>query len=125
MFKGKGEQVESGNNPTGVNNIVEGTKITGDIECNGNFRLGGELVGNLKTKGRLVVGVNGKIVGDVICNEASIEGAIEGNVQVNKEMSIKSTGKMNGVVNAGSYLIESGAVINGEFKTNGGQGIQK
>ena len=59
-----------------INRIVEGTSIEGEIKCESNIRIDGSFVGNLSTKGRLVVGPNGRIEGTVNCQNAEIEGLV-------------------------------------------------
>jgi len=39
-----------------INQIGVGTEITGDVSTNGDIRIDGNLNGNLKTKGKLVIG---------------------------------------------------------------------
>ena len=39
-----------------INIINEGTLIKGDITANGDIRIDGELIGNIESKGRIVIG---------------------------------------------------------------------
>ena len=57
-----------------TNRIVEGTTIKGDIISQADFRLDGELIGNFQTKGKIVIGPAGSVIGDIICKNADIEG---------------------------------------------------
>ena len=57
-----------------TNRIVEGTSIIGDIVSKADFRLDGELIGNFTSQGKLVIGASGVIKGEIICNNADIEG---------------------------------------------------
>jgi cytoskeletal protein CcmA (bactofilin family) len=65
-----------------LNKIVENTSITGDIDSLTNMRVDGKIKGTLKVKGKLVLGTNGSVEGEIMCENAEIEGKITGNIQV-------------------------------------------
>jgi cytoskeletal protein CcmA (bactofilin family) len=110
MFKKDSNQATSSggemNNKT--NRIVEGTKITGDIVTQADFRLDGELIGNFKSNGKLVIGASGIIKGDVNCKNADIEGRFDGKIQVIELLNLKSTATIHGEVSIGKLAVEPG-----------------
>ena len=59
-----------------ANLINAGTIIKGDIDCQGDIRFDGILTGNLSTKGKLVIGANGEVKGDIVCANCDIDGNI-------------------------------------------------
>ena len=114
MFKGgNGKAAGPANSPDRLNRIVEGTSITGDVKTDSNFRLDGSLDGTLSSTGKLVIGVTGKIVGEIVCSNADIEGEIQGNIKVDGLLMIKSTAKIVGNIVAGKIGIETGAKFEG------------
>jgi cytoskeletal protein CcmA (bactofilin family) len=98
---------------TSINRIVEGTSIKGDIKCESNIRIDGIFVGDLITKGRLVVGPNGKIEGNVTCQNAELEGQVKGKIQVQQLLTLKSTAKVDGDMVTDKLAIEPGATFTG------------
>lgn len=92
-----------------TNRIVEGTVIRGDIISKADFRLDGELIGNFESTGKLVIGPAGSITGDIICNNADIEGKFKGNIQVTEVLNVKSKASINGEVTVGKLSVEPGA----------------
>lgn len=96
-----------------INLIGTGTRITGDIVSNGDVRIDGILSGNISLKGRLVVGPQGKIEGDVHCQNADISGEIKGKVQVAEMLALKQTAKINGDITTGKLVVEPGANFTG------------
>ena len=46
-----------------INLLGVGTEIKGDIHSNGDIRIDGSLVGNLKTVGKVVIGETGAVKG--------------------------------------------------------------
>lgn len=105
----KNQAIEGGS----VNLIGTGTKIIGDIHSNGDVRIDGNLVGNLTTSGKFVLGPNGVIEGNVSSNNADLSGEIKGSVNVNEMLSLKSSAKINGDIITGKLAIEPGAMFTG------------
>ncbi len=96
-----------------INLIGVGTQIIGDIISSGDVRIDGTLNGNVKLNGRLVIGPNGKIEGNVICQNADISGEIKGTVEVVEMLALKATAKILGDMITGKLSIEPGAVFTG------------
>lgn len=92
-----------------TNRIVEGTSIIGDIVSKADFRLDGELIGNFTSQGKLVIGASGVIKGEIICNNADIEGEFQGKIKVLETLNIKSSARIQGEVAVGKLSIEPGA----------------
>lgn len=92
-----------------TNRIVEGTSIVGDIVSKADFRLDGELIGNFTSQGKLVIGATGAVKGEIICNNADIEGEFHGKIKVLEILNIKAAAKIHGEVAVGKLSIEPGA----------------
>lgn len=105
----KGQAIEAGS----VNLIGNGTKITGDINSNGDVRIDGTLVGNIVTSGKFVLGANGVVEGNVTSNNADLSGEVRGTVTIEEMLSLKSTAKINGDIVTGKLAIEPGAMFTG------------
>lgn len=103
----------SGSESGAINLIGSGTTINGDIQSSGDVRIDGTLTGNITLNGRLVIGPNGKIEGNVICQNADISGEIKGKVQIAEMLSLKATAKILGDIATGKISIEPGAVFTG------------
>ncbi len=107
---------KSNNQPTNdqLNKIVENTRITGDVDSMTNIRVDGNIKGTLNVKGKLVLGTNGSVEGEIRCENAEIEGTITGNIQVSGLLSLKATSKINGDITTQKLSMESGALHNGK-----------
>ena len=120
MFKGTNngtsQKVGDVNAPDRLNRIVEGTSIQGEINAESNLRIDGTVKGHVMTKGRLVVGITGKIEGDIICQNADIEGIVLGTIQVAELLSLKATAKLDGEMITNKLHIEPGAEFSGTCK---------
>ncbi|MCP1995077.1 polymer-forming cytoskeletal protein [Flavobacterium sp. HSC-61S13] len=102
-----------------TNRIVEGTTITGSIETIADFRLDGILLGNFTSQGRLVLGPRAEIRGDVVCENADIEGVVEGKMNVSKLLILKSSAVVSGEVTVGHLSVELGATFTASCKMTG------
>ena len=71
--------------------IENSTLIKGDIVSEGDLRIDGTLEGSIKTKGKIVVGKEGIIKGDVSCTNADVEGKIDGNLFVSENLNLRAT----------------------------------
>ncbi len=107
------------NSPDRLNRIVEGTVIQGDITSESNIRIDGKHTGTIQTKGRLVVGSNGHIEGEIRCANADIEGTFIGKISVSEQLALKSTAKLEGDIITGKLSIEPGAKFSGSCSMGG------
>lgn len=101
-----------------INRIVEGTTFEGNIRSDSNIRIDGVFNGDLTTSGRLVIGTNGKLKGNVACADCEVEGKIEGQLQAKGKVSLKATARVEGEVFYGQLAIESGAELSGTCYIN-------
>ncbi len=106
--------------PEKLNRIVQGTDIEGLVNSDSNIRIDGNVKGDIKVKGRLVVGASGTIVGEVHCENADIEGNISGKIHVNGLLSLKSTARLDCDIVTKKLAIEPGAVFTGKCEMGGG-----
>ena len=83
------------------------------------MRIDGKVKGTVEIKGRLVIGPNGEVDGEVQCNNADIEGAFSGTLAVKELLHLKSTAKVSGNISTGKLAIDPPAVINGNIDMGG------
>ncbi len=95
-----------------TNRIVEGTTIKGDISSLADFRLDGHLVGNFNSKGKIVVGPAGSVTGEIVCENADIEGKFDGKIIVNDLLNLKAKSIIKGQVFCGKLSVEPGVDFN-------------
>jgi cytoskeletal protein CcmA (bactofilin family) len=113
MFTNKNETMKKTETTTAINMIGAGTIITGDIISKGDIRIDGTLKGSVNTEGRVVLGREGMIEGDVICKDADISGTIKAKITVSQLLSLKTTAKLNGDIITNKLSIEPGAAFSG------------
>ncbi|MDA3883317.1 MAG: polymer-forming cytoskeletal protein [Bacteroidales bacterium] len=105
-------------NSISTNMITNGTKITGDISCDSDIRIEGELEGSLVAKGKLVIGNSGRIKGEVTCQNCDVEGALNGKIITHELLSLRETAKITGDIYTKKLAIEPGAIFSGTCSMN-------
>ena len=113
MFSNLNESIKNTDMTDTVNTIGAGTTITGDIQSKGDIRVDGNLKGSVNTLGKVVLGKEGVIEGDVICNSADISGTLKAKITVSQLLSLKATAKLNGDIVTNKLSIEPGAAFTG------------
>ena len=95
----------------GENSVVEGNFITSE-----SARIDGEVKGNVDAKGKLLIGVKGKVRGNVTTEAVMVSGVVEGNITAASRVEITSTGVVNGDIQTKLLVIDEDAVFNGNCK---------
>ena len=113
MFTNKNDSMVKNDFSPAINMIGSGTIITGDIQSKGDIRVDGTLKGSINTEGKVVLGANGTIEGDVVCQDADISGTINAKITVSKLLSLKATARLNGDIVTSKLSIEPGATFTG------------
>jgi cytoskeletal protein CcmA (bactofilin family) len=96
-----------------INLISAGTRITGDIIADGDIRIDGSLKGNIKSKGRLVIGTSGSIEGEILCANIEVAGKFKGKISAAELLTMKSTAVVSGDIIATKLAVEPGSIFTG------------
>lgn len=119
MFQSNSGKNEKATPSQGILNIIgQGTRITGDLTSNGDFRVDGAIEGNVKVSQRLVIGGTGKILGNIESDSATVAGHIKGNITVKNVLELKPSAKIDGDIITNKMVIEAGAQFNGRCTMN-------
>tara|TARA_R110000868_G_scaffold141177_1_gene357464 strand:+ start:17031 stop:17456 length:426 start_codon:yes stop_codon:yes gene_type:complete len=94
------------------NIISQGTKIVGDFNSEGDFRIDGTIEGNIKTTGKVVVGKSGFIKGSLQGTDAHFEGKFSGKLALSGTLTLKSSAFIEGDVVVEKLAVEPGATFN-------------
>ena len=113
MFINKNESMKKEEATAAVNMIGVGTVITGDVYSKGDIRVDGILKGSVITEGKVVLGREGIIEGDIECSTADISGVINAKITVSQLLSLKTSSKLNGDIITNKLSVEPGAEFTG------------
>jgi len=100
--------------------IIPGTYIKGEIRCDGNILINGELEGNIISRSEVVVGKSGRVLGEIQAQKLLVSGEFKGNF-TGEIIDIMPYGKVYGDVVVNNIVIEPNAVFEGETKIVSGR----
>lgn len=106
-----------------INLISKGTRIAGDIVSEGDIRIDGYLKGNIRCKGRLVVGETGAIEGEVECLNVEVAGKVKGKIAATELLTMKATAMVSGEISTARLAVEPGSLFSGTCRM--GQNAEK
>ena len=120
MFTQEKKSKGTSENNKEQNKISQGTRIKGTIEAKGGLRIDGCIEGSVKTPGKVVIGKEGFINGDLECENADIEGKFSGKLKISGTLSLRSTAFIEGEAVVAKLAVEPGATFNATCTMRGG-----
>lgn len=95
------------------NALTNGSKIVGKILADSDFRIDGEVEGDIICKGKVVIGQKGLLKGSISCVSAEVIGTVDGDIVVSETLSLRSTAFITGDVKTKILMVEPNAIFNG------------
>lgn len=100
--------------------VVIGNETTfdGDISAKGNMKIEGKINGNLKSNGKIFLGKDSAVDGDITSKSLIIGGKVVGNIKAAESLKITQTGNLEGDILVSSFAIEEGGTFKGQCDIN-------
>ncbi len=94
--------------------VSPGFLLEGNITIPGGLtRIDGEVIGNIKGNGDLIIGENGSVKGDLSVENVVVYGKVHGNIKA-RSLEIRASGRVDGDVQVQELMVEKGAMYNGK-----------
>jgi Integral membrane protein CcmA involved in cell shape determination len=93
--------------------LASGSRIIGSIYSEEDLRIDGYVEGDIVCKGKVIVGAQSVLKGNIKCSNADISGIVEGNIDTTELLSLKSQCQVKGDMKTATLIIEPGATYNG------------
>ncbi len=116
MFTSKEQKKVAEEISNSTNTIGKGTVLEGNIETYGNIRIEGKVIGNIKSKSKIALGNSSHVDGNIIAQNADLEGEVKGRIEISEMLILKATAVVHGDIITGKLVVEPGAVFNGTCK---------
>lgn len=101
---------------TPTNVLAQGIEIIGSIKFSNDMIIDGRVEGKIDSeKGKVTIGENAQIVGDVKAGEVKMYGKVEGTIQSNR-CELKPKSELKGDIQTKSLSMEEGAILSGQTK---------
>ena len=94
--------------------LGKGCVLNGDFNADGSARTDGTVNGNVVVRGTLILGVGGKINGDLQTAGALIGGEVIGNIDAPEKLEISSGARVFGDVKTKIIVIDEHAIFQGK-----------
>lgn len=94
--------------------IGPGTKFEGEIKATGIVRIDGVFIGDIYTKGDIIIGDHGEANGNMTSRNMIIAGKTNAKLKCEDKLEIRSTGKVIGDVEVCNIVIEENAIFKGQ-----------
>ena len=100
-----------------VNTIIgPGTSVSGNIESGGFTRVDGNVLGDVKAKGRVVIGEKAKMKSNITGTSVTVGGVVFGNVLASERIIVLATGLVMGDIITRRIQADDGCLIHGRVR---------
>jgi len=97
-----------------INTIIgPGTSVSGDIESGGFTRVDGNVLGDVKARGRVVIGERARMKSNVSGTLVTVGGVVFGNVLASERLIVLATGLVMGDIITRRIQADEGCLIHG------------
>ena len=113
-------------NISGMILIGKSFVIKGQVSCEGDLYIDGQVEGSVDPKGnRLTIGPEGRLKANVTARAVVVHGKLEGNIQATERVDLKQSAVVFGDIVTQSITIDPGANIKGSIEVRGGASREK
>lgn len=95
------------------NTLAAGTVVKGNVSTDTDFRLDGQVEGDVQCNGKIVIGPKGRVTGNIVATNAEILGEVEGSVKISEKLVLKASSVIKGDITMQVLEIEPNARFNG------------
>ena len=108
-------------NISGMILIGKSFVIKGQVSCEGDLYIDGQVEGSVDPKGnRLTIGPDGRLKANVTARAVVVQGKLEGNIHASERVDLKQSAVVVGDIVTQSISIDPGAEIKGRIEVHGG-----
>jgi cytoskeletal protein CcmA (bactofilin family) len=96
--------------------VARGTRIVGEIECEGILKIEGRVEGVIRGHEQVVVAPGGTVTGDIRGDEVIIAGRVDGDIGAAVRVELRDGGSVHGDITAPRIAVQEGAELNGRVQ---------
>ena len=105
-----------------VNTIVgSGSLISGNVTVSGLLRIDGDIDGNIQTMGRVIIGEEARIRGNIRAASVSVGGIVQGDIIAPDYVVVLSSGMVVGSVLTKKLRVDDNVILHGFCSATGDQ----
>jgi cytoskeletal protein CcmA (bactofilin family) len=96
--------------------LSSGVSIKGSVKFGGELIIDGEVEGSIDSSGRLTVGKNGRINGEIRTGSVAVYGTVDGNITAVERCELHSGCTLRGDIEAPRLVVDEDATFLGSAK---------
>ena len=105
-----------------VNTIVgSGSLISGNVTVSGLLRIDGDIDGNIQTMGRVIIGEEARIRGNIRAASVSVGGIVQGDIIAPDYVIVLSSGMVIGSILTKKLRVDDDVILHGFCSATGDQ----
>ncbi len=102
--------------PRGASAVLGvGTRVRGRVTGHGDLTVLGDIEGEVRIRGELVVAEGGRVVSDVDADALRVSGSLEGNATVTGDVTVAAGARVRGDIRGATICIDEGADFHGHL----------
>lgn len=102
-----------------TNVLAQGIEITGSIRFSNDMIIDGKIDGEISSdKGKITIGENAVVKGDIQAGEVKLYGVVEGKIE-SERCELKNNSKLKGDIKTKTLNMEEGAKLSGSTQIGG------
>jgi len=103
--------------------IGAGTIMTGDLQCQGDLVVAGNVTGDCICRGSFTLADGASWDGRLQASNAVIAGQVQGSLMIAEKIEIRKSARIRGSVSARSIAVAQGALIEGDLAVTSGAAV--
>lgn len=116
MFNNKKEKIDTISLDRTHSILSQAVTFVGHINTKDDLRIDGNVEGNISSEGKVVIGPNGCVTGNIESQSIELMGKIKGDIIVHDIIRLKSSSHYSGDITTLNIEIEPGALFFGNCK---------
>lgn len=116
MFNKKTNEMNERPQSSAATIVAPGTIVKGDFESNYDLRVDGKVLGNIRSKSKVVIGVEGSVEGTIEGVHADISGYVKGELYIAESLVLRNKSIIDGNIFTNNFSMENGSTFNGNCK---------
>lgn len=122
LFKKKVKEVDDNkikvNTSTITTFVGKDSVFTGSISTEASLRIDGEITGDIRSKGVVIISQTGKVAGTIEAESILVAGVVEGNMSIRDKVNVEPTGQIYGEIITKKFVIDEESIFQGNCIMN-------
>jgi cytoskeletal protein CcmA (bactofilin family) len=112
--------------PGDVNALLgRGSEFEGKLTFEGIVRIDGKFTGEIFSDGTLIIGEGARVKAEITVDTVVVQGEVVGNIRAKTGIELHAPGKLRGNMQAGSLVVQKGAIFDGNCVMEGRDGATR